>query len=153
GSYYMFTSADDFHSRWAEQHYVFRGKDPSPVYLLQNGVTNGLEVPRAQNATLEPDLGSVGGPYPPWAYVTGALFTWPTSFQAARVLFGVANLATLAWLLAWAIRLGSAGFGLSGWVLALSVFATGSICTTFGLGQYGVLVLAALAGTAVLAER
>jgi hypothetical protein len=61
--------------------------------------------------------------------------------------------ACLAWLLAWAIRLGRAGCDLSGWVLALSVFATASICTTFGLGQYGVLVLAALAGTALLAER
>jgi hypothetical protein len=154
GSYYMFTSAGDFKLRWAEQHYVFRGKDPSLVWERQNAVEKGLQVPvRAQNATLEPDLGPLAGAYPPWAYVTGALFTWTSSFQTARALFAAANLVTLAWLLAWAIRLGSVGFGLSGWVLSLSVFATGSICTTFGNGQYGVMVLAALAGTALFAER
>src|SRR5262245_61949717 len=94
GSYYMFTSAGDFHQRWTEQHYVFRGKDPSVVWERQNAVGNGLQVPaRAQNETLEPDLGPVLAAYPPWAYVTGALFTWP-SFETARVLFAAANLVT-----------------------------------------------------------
>ena len=155
GSYYMFTSAGDFRMRWAEQRYVFRGKDPSAAWERQNAVINGLQVPaRVENATLEPDLGPIEQvPYPPWAYVTGALFTWPSSFEGARALFGAVNLVAFACLLAWAIHLGTAGFGLSGWVLALSVFGTASIYTTFGNGQYGVLVLAALAGTALLAER
>jgi hypothetical protein len=155
GSYYMFTSAGDFKLRWTEQHYVFRGTDPSAAWERQNAVMNGLQVrARVENATVEPDLGPIEEvPYPPWAYFTGALFTWPSSFQTARVLFAAVNLVAFAWLLAWAIRLGSAGSGLAGWALALSVFATASICTTFGLGQYGVLVLAALAGTALFAER
>src|SRR5215813_2223391 len=112
GSYYMFTSARDFHQRWTEQHYVFRGKDPSAAWERQNAVMNGLQVPaRVENATPEPDLGLIEEipPYPPWAYATGALFTWPSSFQTARVLFAAVNLVALAWLLAWAIRLGSAG--------------------------------------------
>src|SRR5262245_4787005 len=88
GSYYMFTSAGDFKMRWAEQHYIFRGKDPGAVWERQNAVMNGLQVAaRVENATLEPDLGLIEVPYPPWAYVTGALFASPSSFQTARVLF------------------------------------------------------------------
>src|SRR4030095_1864647 len=97
GSCYMCTSAGDFKMRWAEQHYVFRGKDPSLVWERQNAVMKGLQVPaRVENATLEPDLGLIEVPYPPWAYATGALFAWPSSFQTARVLFAAANLVTLA---------------------------------------------------------
>src|SRR5215831_20882552 len=68
GSYYMFTSAGDFRMRWAEQHYVFRGKDPSAAWERQNAIINGLQVPaRVENATLEPDLGLIEEipPYPP----------------------------------------------------------------------------------------
>src|SRR5262249_15782012 len=112
GSYHMFTSAADFHRRWVEQQYVFRGKDPSAVWERYNAVANGLQVAaRVQNATLEADLGPIDGVYPPWSYITGALFTWPSSFQTARALFAAANLLTFAWLLAWAIRLSGAGCG------------------------------------------
>jgi len=154
GSYFLFTSSGDFSLRWTEQHYVFRGKGPAEVWEHQDALTRGVPVPaRSLHATLEPDLGKTDGAYPPWAYVTGAAFTWPSNMEAARVLYGVINLAVLAWLLRWAFGCAAGAGSLPGWFLAASVLATSSICTTLGLGQYGVLVLAALAGTIVSAER
>ncbi len=90
------------------------------------------------------------GGYPPWAYFTGALFTWPSNLVALRLYYGLVNLGLLAFLLVWAFGLGRPGGKLAALFLTASLLAVSSICWTFGLGQYGVVVLAALVGAYLL---
>ena len=49
---------------------------------------------------MEKDLGHPHGGYPPWAYVTGALFTWPARFEAARLYYATINILLILGILA-----------------------------------------------------
>ena len=151
GAYFAFSSSADFQLRWTEQQYVFRGKNPSAVIPLSR-----LPDPRRESyrdLPPDPDLGTAIGGYPPWAYFTGAVFAWPSSFVAARWYFAGINLVLLALLLAWAVRPAGPADRRLGLLFAASLLATSSICTTLGLGQYGVIVLAALVGAYQLDQR
>jgi len=143
GVYFAASSAADYRLRWTEQQYVFRGKNPSSV-MSPNRLLQSHQ--QARNIPPDDDLGiSIGG-YPPWAYFTGAAFAWPSSLVMARWYFAAINLLLLALLMVWAGRLGWAVDKRVGLLFAAALLATSSICTTLGLGQYGVVVLAALVG-------
>jgi len=152
GAYFALTSAADYQLRWTEQQYVFRGKNPSAIYVPRYP---GAPPRDGSHRTVlsDPDLGiSIGG-YPPWAYATGALFAWPSNRTAARWYFAALNFGFLLFLLRWAQRLGKTDDPWTGWLLAGAVLATSSICTTLGLGQYGLLVLVAVIGAYALDQR
>ncbi len=151
GVYFAVSSSADYQLRWTEQQYVFRGKNPSAVIPLTHSPTDTGQSYR--NLPADPDLGTAIGGYPPWAYFTGAVFAWPSSFAAARWYFTGINLVMLALLLVWAARIAWPAGPWLGLLFAASLLATSSICTTLGLGQYGVIVLAALVGAYQLDQR
>lgn len=155
GGHKLFTEAGDFRTRWVEQHYVFEGKNPIDIYEQAQARAEGKSIPNhGRDATIDPRLGPTQpGGYPPWAYFTGAALTWPSSFVAARIMYGLLNLVVLAALLLWAYRLGKISDPVLGLFFAASVLSINSICTTFIVGQYGVLVLATLVAAYVLDEK
>jgi hypothetical protein len=154
GTFHMFTNAGDYQLRWTESHYIFRGKSPTEVWRAREASERGLPAPiTRRDASMDPDLGPTYGAYPPWAYAITALVTWPTDLRVGRVLNGVASLALLALVLLWAHQLGRVHSRQHGALFALSVLATSSVCSTFGVGNYGVLVLAALLGAFRLEQR
>jgi len=136
--------AIDLRSRWQEQHYVFRHKNPFEVRDRWSAAQNATESALQRNSTIEADLGVPRPGYPPWAYFTGAALTWPSNWMAARYYFAVVDVLSLVILAGWAYREGvSAG----GWVPILAcaaVLATFSIHSTLGTGQYGIIVLVSL---------
>lgn len=148
GTYFLFTDAGDFNLRWVEQQYVFRGKNPIDLaerYVAELEGKPAPQVPR--DSSIDSDLGPAnGGGYPPWAYITGAVLSWPSTPTAARWYFGLINLGLLSFLLIWAFKLGLRDGKRVALCFAASLLATSSICSTFGVGQYGVVVLSALAG-------
>jgi hypothetical protein len=154
GGHKLFTEAGDYRMRWVEQHYVFRGKNPVDVLERSQAEARNKPVPnKGRDASIDPDLGPVEGVYPPWAYFTGAALTWAPSFAMGRFLYGVFNLAVFAGLLLWAYRLGKREDEFLGLFLAASLFAVNSFCTTFIVGQYGVVVLAALIAAYLFDEK
>jgi len=141
GVYFAVSLSADYQLRWTEQQYVFRGKNPSAIIFADR--------PNAQahrGIPPDPDLGTAIGGYPPWAYFTGAAFAWPSNFATARWYFTAINLVLLAVLTVWTARLTWSTDPWWGLLFAAALLATSSVCTTLGLGQYGVVVLAALAG-------
>lgn len=147
GTYFLFTDAGDFTSRWVEQQYIFRGKNPIDIaerYLAESQGKPAPQVPR--DNSIDSDLGLPGAGYPPWAYITGAVLSWPPNPTAARWYFGSINLGLLSFLVIWAFNLGLRDGKRVALFFAASLLATSSICSTFGVGQYGVVVLSALAG-------
>jgi hypothetical protein len=147
GTYFLFTDAGDFYSRWVEQQYVFRAKNPFDIVERHIAESEGKPAPQVpRDSSIESDLGLPGGGYPPWAYFTGAVLGWPPTPTAARWYFGLMNLGLLSFLLIWAFNLGLRDGKRVALFFAASLLATSSICSTFGVGQYGVVVLSALAG-------
>ena len=154
GGHGLFTSAGDYRMRWVEQHYVFRGKNPIDIFeRAQAEAQNKSQPDKGRDTRIDPDLGPTDGGYPPWAYFAGAALTWEPSFAVGRCLYGVFNLALLGGLLLWAYYLGKKEEHLVGLFLAASLLAVNSICTTFLLGQYGVLVLASLVAAYLFDEK
>src|SRR5207249_768732 len=139
GTYFMAKTAVDYTQRWVEQRYLLRGKNPLDVFESSIALNTGRPAPsHSRDTTVDADLGEVFGGYPPWAYVTGYLFTWPTNLKWARVYYAALNLGMLAFLLRWGWRCARAHGVEWGIFLGASLAAVSSICTTFGLGQYGV---------------
>lgn len=141
----------DLYDRWREQHSIVTG---ATVHLLGQ--------PRSAELTLVHELGfrpksvpSQGG-YPPWSFLPGYIFYWP-SWPAVRIWFGLLNLfATIA--IAVQIRkdslrdLGSARSSES-WLVVLAVLSMVSFSSTLAIGQIGIVCMAFLAMSLTLAER
>jgi hypothetical protein len=145
GAHGLFTQAGDYQMHWVEERYVFRGKNPADVFTRVQAELHGQPVPETgRDSTVDPDLGPVDGAYPLYAYFTAAFLTFPPTFNAGRIYYGALNLVAFASLLVGVFRFGGEVRPLYGLVLAASFFAVNSICTTFIVGQYGVLVFAAL---------
>jgi hypothetical protein len=155
GTYYMVTSATDFEKRWIEEHYVFRGKNPLDIFERHYAELHGNTLPQiGRDNSIDSELGLITfGSYPPWSYFTGAVFTWPPSRTLAKWYFGLINLMLLSSLLIWAYHLGSKDGTLMALFFTSSLLATSSICETFGVGQYGVVVLSALVASLCLDRK
>jgi hypothetical protein len=154
GAYAMFTHPIDYKQRWVEQHYVFRGKNPIDIFERVEAEKQNKPPPaNGRDTRVDPDLGSTDGGYPPWSYFTGAALTFGPSFAFSRFFHGIVNLALLAGLVYWAYGLGKKEEARFGLFLAASLLAVNSICTTFFVGQYGVVVLAALVAAYLFDEK
>jgi hypothetical protein len=140
--------ASDLGRRWVEQRYVFRGQNPYDVAL---GAEPGDSRPPAgaragRDATVDPAVGVPADvDYPPWSYFSGYLFFWPP-LAAARVWFAAFNAAALAYVVSFVLHLTRGHATPDRSLAVLGVAASGALCTTIESGNYGVIVLALLAG-------
>jgi hypothetical protein len=154
GTYGQLTQAGDYRMHWIEERYVFRGKNPADIFARIQAESQHKPVPHnGRDNSVDADLGPADGAYPLWSYFTAALLTWPPTFDSGRFYNCVVNLALFAALLFWAYGLARKEEQWMGWFLAASFFAVNSICTTFIVGQYGVVVVAALVAAYLLDQK
>lgn len=83
--------------------------------------------------------------YPPWTYFSGALLFWPP-WPQVRVCFALVNFVCLTWIIGFVGAYARDQSKLDRLLLVLSVTAVAAFCTTIGVGNFGVIVLALLAG-------
>jgi Glycosyltransferase family 87 len=83
--------------------------------------------------------------YPPWSYLAGLLMFWPP-WPQVRVWFALINLVSLIWIVSFVAAYASDQSKLDRILLVLSVTAIGATCTTIGVGNYPVIVVALLVG-------
>ena len=83
--------------------------------------------------------------YPPWSYFSGALLFWPP-WPQVRVWFALVNFACLIWIVGFVAGYGRDQSKLDRLLVVLSVTAVAAFCTTIGVGNYGVIVVALLLG-------
>ena len=149
------TRSGDLERRWIEQQYIFAGQNPYDVAFEQRrragGLTGGVPPPRESGVMAE-----VGVPwdvdYPPWAYFTACAFFWPDR-SSTPYWFAGWQAMSLVIVLRWVCR-ATPTTGLALRVLPLGAIAAfGSICTTVGTGNYGVIVLACLTLSLEFGER
>ena len=117
--------ASDVKRRWLEERYVLLAQNLDPriaVRLIRRDVI-----------------------YPPWAYFSGVLLFWPP-WPQVRIWFALINLACLIWIIRFVAAYARDQSRLDRILLVLSVTAIAAFCTTLGVGNYGVIVLALLVG-------
>ncbi len=136
-----FPGAGDLSRRWVEEQYVTHGLNPYD--FGPGGVANAHDRAVAADASLGIPAGV---DYPPWAYFSGLALCWP-GWPQVRVWYAVVNLACLAYIISMLLRFTREESLLDRTLLVLSVTAVAAICTTIGSGNYGVIVLALLAGS------
>jgi hypothetical protein len=83
--------------------------------------------------------------YPPWTYFSGALLFWPP-WPQVRVWFALINFASLIWIIRFVAAYARDQPKLDRLLLVLSVTAIAALCTTIGVGNYPVIVVALLVG-------
>ena len=83
--------------------------------------------------------------YPPWSYFSGALLFWPP-WPEVRVWFALINFASLIWIIRFVAAYARDQSKLDRLLLVLSVTAIAALCTTIGVGNYPVIVVALLVG-------
>jgi hypothetical protein len=147
----------DVNRRWAEAHYVLRGKNPFDVAFAHSPPARKVAPERQfdtpRNSDVDADLGVPEGVvYPPWAYVTGILLLWPP-YSVLAPYYACLMVAALAVVFVWAAGLGrpwgratAAAFGAA--ALALASWG-GAIL----LGNYPTIIVAFLVASLWLAER
>lgn len=146
--------AVDLRLRWCEQHYMLRGRNPFDVWAVhasrprQQGV-----IPRetGRSSAIDPDLSVCDPAHPPWGYVSGALFFFP-SWPLARWYFACLSLGASLAIGTWAWRQGRAHQRQTAWLWAAAVLAIGGSATALEVGQYGILLTACLVATLWCAE-
>lgn len=124
--YGMFLDGSDVWRRWLEEQFVLGREHLDPAIVA---------------AFIRKEV-----IYPPWSYFSGALFFWP-GWPQVRIWFGLINLACLIWIVRFAAAYARDESKLDRTLLVLSVTAIAAICTTLGVGNYGVIVLALLIGS------
>lgn len=106
GTFFMFSLAADYQQRWVEEHYLLRGENPLDVFQYCVAQWNHSPLPASpRDHAVEPDLGPVYGSYPPWAYGTGFIWTWPPEMKLGRAIFALLNLLMLAAVVCWVYHL------------------------------------------------
>src|SRR5260370_3991986 len=83
--------------------------------------------------------------YPPWSYFSGALLFWPP-WPQVRVWYALINFASLIWIIRFVAAYARDQSKLDRLLLVLSVTAIAALCTTIGVGNYPVIVVALLVG-------
>ena len=83
--------------------------------------------------------------YPPWSYFAGLLMFWPP-WPQVRVWFALINFVSLIWIVSFVAAYARDQSKLDRILLVLSVTAIGATCTTIGVGNYPVIVVALLVG-------
>lgn len=147
------SAAIDLHLRWVDQQYVLNRQNPFDVCFAHRGNSKpAVATWNGRNASVIAGVGVPGGvSYPAWSYFSGyPLFCLP--WKATRIYYAALQLPCLIWLLRWAFLQGRRLDVWCGAFCAAGVAATASFCTTLEIGQYGILVLALLAGSLQLEE-
>ena len=140
--------AIDFQQRWVEQRFILKGKNPAEFTQWHHALQEGKSLPReVRQEILDTGIRFVSpAVYPPWAYVTALPLMWPDHFTVGRWYYALTQLVLILLL---AVRLyvlaKPAGLEAS-LLLVASLLAVSSLCSTLGVGQYGIVVLAALVG-------
>jgi hypothetical protein len=129
------SGAADLWRRWLEQQYIFRGQNPYTV--TANSLRGYADPMLAVPADVD---------YPPWSYFSGLVFFWP-GWPQVRIWFGLIDLLGLVYVVSFVIRFARRGIPIDRILLVLSVTSIAAFCTTIGTGNYGVIVLALLAGS------
>ena len=120
----IFRDGSDTFRRWAEERFVVR-------------------------AHLDPRIAAAfarrGVVYPPWSYFSGLFLFWPP-WPQVRAWYALVNLACLTWIIVFVAWYAREQSKLDRLLLVLSVTAIAAFCTNLGVGNYGVIVIALLAG-------
>ena len=120
-----FRDGADVFRRWAEEH-----------FLLHTLVDPRLAASFARRGVV----------YPPWSYFSGLFLLWPPRAQV-RVWYSFVNLVCMIWIIGFVAGYAREQYKLDRLILVLSVTAIGAFCSNLGVGNYGVIVLALLAGS------
>ena len=120
----IFRDGSDTFRRWAEERFVVRAHVDSriAVAFARRGVV-----------------------YPPWSYFSGLFLFWPP-WPQVRAWYALVNLACLTWIIVFVAWYAREQSKLDRLLLVLAVTAIAAICTNLGVGNYGVIVIALLAG-------
>jgi len=133
------TGGDDLRKRWDEQRCVAEGRDPYVVFQKQrHGVASGPAATDDLTRDIHP------GGYPPWAFLTGFLFTPPIPFQYLRVYFLLVNVLCLTCIACWAYAYGNRSAPNGGLFLAAACLAVFANAVTLRLGNYAIVITALL---------
>jgi hypothetical protein len=149
GKGFVYTIANegeaDLHRRWIEQQYILRGQNPYDVAFRERAMTKGDPLPEtSRDAMPAPDLGiPYDVDYPPWTYLSGMLFFWPSA-RLVAVWYSLWNALGLVVIGVWADRMAGDCSRAARLFLVASVMAIGAFCMTIGTGNYGIIVLALL---------
>lgn len=154
-------AACDMQMRWVELQYLFRGKHPFAVYWQLHPAAQSELAPKAQGGTshhgdvsVEPDLGAPTSPgYPPWSYFTAIFLMWPSNWQMAKLWYAGVNVLAIAVIGIFGYHIGKIGGKEMGCLFAAASLAMGSICGSLGVGQFSIIVTAALIATWWLVEN
>lgn len=135
----------DLTLRWREQRYILRGIDP---YDVSGRTFPALQSPasaaRAERQRLDQEPKIIPSGYPPWAFLTGFLFVYPGDFRVTQWSYCALNLAVLAVTLAWIHRRATPFGRPEAALVTAALFAMFGHASTLRLGQYGILMNAAL---------
>jgi Glycosyltransferase family 87 len=148
GCYYLLfgTSTEtsypiDLRLRWIEEHLFVRGLDPQV-----------LGHPDPQLPPSHAPMKGLGGSYPPWAYTTGVLLVPPLDWPATRIYYLILNLASLALIGAWALRLGAGAAASARALCVAAILAMFPLAICISYGQYGVPITACLVAVLISLE-
>jgi hypothetical protein len=120
----LFRDSADVWRRWNEERFVVR-------------------------AHLDPRIAAAfarrGVVYPPWSYFSGLFLFWPR-WPQVRIWYALVELGCLTWIIGFVAWFAREQSRLDRLILVLSVTSIAAFCSNLGVGNYGVIVIALLAG-------
>jgi hypothetical protein len=149
------SDAIDLRQKWTEQQYFLQRQNPFDVWIRYGPLTKTRTEPfhhPTRNDTIDPRLGLRDPAHPPFGFVSALPFFWP-DWPAVRLWWSALNLVATLVILAYAFHIGSRYGPEVGFLFAAAVLAIGGAATTLEVGQYGLVVMAFLAGAAWAGER
>jgi hypothetical protein len=150
---FVWHDPQDLRQFWVWQQYLTHGRYPPDVVVGHGELYGAVPIRTGRNDALDPNLGPPPATvYPPWIFFTEFIFV-VSNWRATCLLLGAWNLLALALALIWAYRVGARWGKGNGWLLAASVAAVSSICTTLRNGQVGLLTFAFLLAAMLLEGR
>ena len=141
----------DVHTRWQEVQTLKMGLDPNTLHhrvkkflpLWEQGLWKDPEMSFPAHLALDKRSHAIGV-YPTWTYVLGLPLHWPSDLRQALVWYFLLELACVAAL----YRAATSFWGIHWRTGAWSTLALSSTAAAVQTGNYALLSVAALAGTA-----
>jgi Glycosyltransferase family 87 len=148
------SDAVDLKLRWSEERYFLKGQNPFDMWLAHSPIvaTLGLTEVSDRPAAVDASLGVSDPALPPWGYVSALALLWP-EWPGVRIYYLLLNTVALAFMAWWASSTVMEAGRLARWLLGLSVIAIGSVSSTLGVGQFGILVTALLCAACYLERQ
>ena len=157
----------DLGIRYREQQHIIKGVNPNYIYEVLRGYSgaktleeilggsSGAKAIDIDSTNDLPPLEVGGGGYPPWAFFTALVLVPPINWPVTKLFFAILNAFSLG-IMAWFTYRITRPYGrLPAFGLLTSVLAIGQNSYALGMGQYGLVVNAMIAGMALCltAER